>query len=461
MMEQRPHFSYVLYDLKRFRVLVLVPLTRILVELLHRRPPQLRYYEIAALVALVGYSVLKWMTCRYRLTSSSDDRIHTIGVRQGILLRRVLRISAEDAASIEIERTPLLSLLGGRRIRVNTAGVRRRTDVQLYLSAVRTREVFTRQDGTRNYRASRLPVLILSLTGSNAAVGALTAAPLLDRFSRLLGEGGTDVVGQAAQILRSGLPSALRLLANVLVVGWGVSAVRTFTRYIGFRARRETDRLHLISGLFTRRDVLIGTQKITALELRQTLTMRLFSLYTVVITAAGYGRELEARPVLIPAARQRGVAEGLESLLPQYPVCGSLLRPLRRSWWRYLLTPLVTGGFGVVLGVSGSWRRTVAAVVVIWSVWWLIVRWWGFRQAGFGCSETAVSLCYPRGLAVYRVHFPREVVDCISVTRTVFQRRRGTCTVRVRCFGEKKRTHRVWGLPYDAMCRMFINQKPH
>ena len=109
----------------------------------------------------------------------------------------------------------------------------------------------------------------------------------------------------------------------------------------------------------------------------------------------------------------------------------------------------------------GRWWRTVTAVMTVWAVWWLIVRVWGWQQAGFGCNEEAVSLRYPRGLALYHVHFPREVVDCVSVTRSYFQRRRGTCTVRVRCFGEKKRTHRVWGLPYDAVCRMLMKQKPH
>ena len=58
----------------------------------------------------------------------------------GVVLRRVLRISAEDAASVEMERTPLLWLLGGRRIRVNTAGLRRKSDAVLYLSAAQAKK---------------------------------------------------------------------------------------------------------------------------------------------------------------------------------------------------------------------------------------------------------------------------------------------------------------------------------
>ena len=77
---------------------------------------------VAALLLL--YSVLKWRRCRYHLREYAGGSLHSLTLSQGVVLRRVLRISAEDAASVEMERTPLLWLLGGRRIRVNTAGLR-------------------------------------------------------------------------------------------------------------------------------------------------------------------------------------------------------------------------------------------------------------------------------------------------------------------------------------------------
>ncbi len=454
-MEQRPHFAYALYDLRRFRVLLLLPLTRMLMELLRGTVPTLPWYEVVIGGGLIGYALMKWACCRYHLAASPGERFHTVGVRQGLVCRRTLHISAEDAASVEIERTPLLWLLGGRRVRVSTAGLRRRADVQMYLSASRTRDLFSSDTHCRGYRASRWPVLVMSLTGSNAAVGLLTAAPLLNRMGRLLGEQVTpDVVGLFDRFISLGLPPTLRIVANVLVIGWGVAAVRNFLRYVGFRARRERGYLHLTSGLFTRRDVLIDNDKITALELRQTLTMRLLSLYTAVITAAGYGRDIGTRPVLIPAARPRELSAGLDSLLPDYPVCCSLLRPSRGAWRRYTAAPLTLLVAGIGFWFAGAWWRTVAIVWTGGTVWWLLVRLFGMRQAGFGYGRGAVSLCYPRGLALYSVYLPENVLDLVTVTQSYFQRRRSVCTVRVRCFGEKKRTHRVWELPYDAVMHL-------
>ena len=59
----------------------------------------------------------------------------------GAVLRRVLRISAEDAASVEMERTPLLWLLWRAEDPVNTAGLRRKSDAVLYLSAAQAKSL--------------------------------------------------------------------------------------------------------------------------------------------------------------------------------------------------------------------------------------------------------------------------------------------------------------------------------
>lgn len=453
-MEQRPYFAYAVYDLHRWRVLLLLPLVRILFALLHGTPPTLYRYEIVICGAMVAYALMKWRSCRYRLSTTPGGQFHTVGVRQGIFIRRTLHISAEDAASVEVERTPLLWLLGGRRILISTAGLRRRADARLYLSAEQAGTLFQLKNRHHDYRAQRWPVLVMALTGSNAAVGLLTIAPVLRQSGEVLGERVTqNVVGMVDRLVDLGLPTALRTAGNVLIIGWAVSAAHIYLRYAGFRARREKSYLHLSSGLFTHRDVLIDRDKITALELRQTLTMRVFSLFTAIVTAAGYGRDISARPVLIPAARPRDLSACLERLLPGFPIHGCQLRPIRRSWWRYVAAPLLLLAIGSGLWLLGAWWHGIALLWTSFSLWWLLVRWCGFGQAGFGCGNDAISLCYPRGLALYRVYLQRDVIDCVAVTRSWYQRRCGLCTVKIRCFGEKKRTHRVWGLPYDAVRR--------
>lgn len=450
-MECRPYGVYAVYDVKRWWLFLLLPSARVAVTALFGVTAPLLWWELLPAALLISYSVAKWYTCRYRLTASAGDRFHTVAVRQGLLTRHTLHISAEDAASVEVERTPLLWLLGGRRIRISTAGLRRRADAVLYLPAHSARRLFSLNErGAHRTRARVWPVAVMALSGSNAAVGLLTAAPLLRHAGQLLGQQfPQDVVSAVEQALFAGLPPLLRTAANLLVVGWALSALNMFLRYVGFYAQCEGEHLHLVSGLFTRRDVLIDRGKITALELRQTLGMRLLDLHTAVITAAGYGRDVGARPVLVPAARPRELCACLNALLPDFPVQVPRLRTASR--FRYVWAPLTCLLSGMAVATRGGWWQWAAALWILAAAWWLLVRILASAHAGFGMSDSTVALCYPRGLALVRVFLPREVTDCLTVTQTPFQRRRGVCTVQVRCFGEKRRRHRVWGVPYAAV----------
>ncbi len=418
-MDLRPHPLYIWYDARKWIWLLLIPVLRALFsprDAVYILLSSIRDVGIALL--LIGYSALKWRGARYRLHNG-------ITLEQGILFQRGLRVVAEDAASVEVERSPLMWLFGGRRVRVNTAGLRRRADATLYLPA-RTARGLLGADGRRKekkavYASRILPVTVLAASGSNAAVGLLTLAPAVKQISNLLGQQVPDqVYGLLDKVLSLGLPPLLNSLANLLVLSWGVAFLNSWMRNVGFTARREGDRLHLASGLLTRRHILIDCQKITALQLRQTLFMRLFNLYTATITAAGYGREKGARPVVVPAARPKELSGALDELLTDYPICSSCLRPRRDT---------------VIWMIGGAW--------------WLLVRLVGFRWSGFGVGGGAVTLRYTRGLALYAVHVPLEVADCAILSRSPFQVRSGTCTVELRCFGEKHRRHRALALPYE------------
>lgn len=448
-MVQRPHFSYAVYELKRFRFLLAVPLARTVWAVLQGRVPMLHGYEWVVGGLIVGYVWLKWACCRYELSASGKERFHEIRVSQGLLCRRTLHIAAEDAASVETECSPLLRLLGGCRVRVNTAGLRRRADVQLYLSASLTRFLFSvESDNKEEYRARRWPALVMALTGSNAAVGLLTAAPILRYSSR-----PEDWKGTLKALADWNLPLLLRIVANGLLIGWGVAAVCSFLRYAGFRAQRDPAYLRLVSGVFTRRNVLLDCRKITAVELRQTLSMRLLHLYTVAVTAAGYGRDIGARPVLLPVVRSAELGSHLAALLPEFAVPSGRVRPVSGAWRRYTAAPLFCLLGGVGLWMAGGRWHTVGLLWLLFSAWWLAVRGYACRCAGGDCRDGMVCLCYPRGLAVHRVCVPMKFVDCVTVTQSPWQRRRGSCTVRVRCFGEKKRVHRLWEMPYAAVHR--------
>lgn len=452
---RRQHGAFLLYDARKWGLLLFIPVLRAILThpetLAETVSALLTFLRDLGLAGLLGsWLFLRWQRAGYRMSGG-------LCTRRGLLFRRTLFVSMEDAASVESECSLLLWLLHARRLHINTAGLRRRSDVTLYLPAAEAR-YFTasgRSENDARFAARPVPVAVMAASSSNAALGLLTLAPALRQAGRILGrELPAEMLTLADRLLSLGLPPLLDSLANILIIGWCFAFVRSFFRYAGFRARRRGECLHLTSGLLTRRDVLVDCRRITALELRQTLFMRLFRLYTATITAAGYGRERESRPVVVPAARARPLCAALDTLMGDYPLCSGGVRPGRRALGRYLLPPLGLTAGALVPFLMGRLWAMAGLVWLAGGLWWLVIRWMGFRRAAFGVGEEAVILRYSRGLALYEVHIPIEVADCLIVTRSPWQRRSGTCTVELRCYGEKRRRHRVRALPYDAVLHL-------
>ncbi len=449
-MERRPYGVYALYVAGRWWPVLVVPLFRLFTAIqqgvLHTVVRDVVWCALPLL-----YGLFTWWACRYRVSRLKRGWCYSMAVRQGILIRRSLYVDAQHAVSIEVERTPFLALCGGRRVRVNTEGLRRHSDMVLYLPSTQVETLFCLRDRPRLRRTRLFPIFVTAVSGSNAAVGLLTAVPILRQIGRILGDSPIpDAVGVLQRLMATQVPAIIRLAGNLLFLGWAVAALRNFLRYIGFYAVVQGECLHLVSGLFTRRDVLIDCDKITAVELRQTVFMRLLGLHTAVLTAAGYGRDWGLRPVLIPAADPRTLREELGRLLPQYPMRTAYHAVKRKGWWRYVAAPLAVMVFSTPFWWGGGFWQVPAFACLVFGGWWFWVRLLGWRGAGFGADSKAVTIRYPRGLALYQVHLPREAVDEVAVTQGIWQRRTGTCTVTVRCFGEKKRRHRVWGMSYNT-----------
>lgn len=446
----RPHPIYLFYDSKKWLLILLIPVFRALLTDQNIESliiASLR--DVAFASVLLIYSFFKWEQARYSLHGG-------LTFRRGLIWQRTLRVMAGDAASVEVERTPLMWLTKGRRVRINTAGLRKRADATVYLPEYVTRLYDQKTTGrARRYASHTLPVVVMSASSSNAALGLLTLAPAIRQAGQIIGrEVSSEVYGFVNRLLSLGLPPLLNAVANVLVLGWCFAFLRTFARTAGFFTEREGEQLHLISGLLTRRDTYIDCSRITTLELRQTLFMRMFRLYTVIITAAGYGREKGARPIIVPAARPRELCPALDTLLPEYPTCSSGLHPVKRALWTYTWAPLLLAlGSTLPLFLGGVWTM-LAAVWFIGGAWWLCIRLSGFQRAGFGVCNRAVTIRYAHRLALYEVHIPREVADCVIISRNFWQKRNGTCTVELRTFGEKRRRHRVTGLAYEPAVKL-------
>ncbi len=446
--EHRLHFLTVWYNSRKWCLLLLVPFLRAFVW--DQQGWTLVFasaWDIILSGVLIVLSLVRWRGSRYRIHRG-------LQISHRFLWFHRLWVQAEDAASIEVECTPLMALFGARRVRMNTAGLRSRSDATVMMSAENSRLLLGQKRLPVSQRmCSWWAVTLMAASGSNAALGMLTLAPVLRQAAGLLGEDKNKFINEAGRLFATALPAVLQIMANLMLLGWGFAFANQWMRTHGFYAGKSGASLHIKSGLFTRRDIRIDMHKITTLELRQTLLMRLFRLYTATITAAGYGRERGTRPVLVPAARSRHMRTLLNRLLTNFPVSAVSLRPVKSGWIRYVGPPLIAFLLFFFTWAM-AWEKILSLIGIIGSAWWMLVRLIGFFHSGMGVSHHAVSIRYPKGLAFYEVHIPLEVADSITITRLHLRRPGDLCTVEVRTFGEKRRRHRVYGLPYPQARRL-------
>lgn len=446
----RPHPLFIFYDIRRWIPLLLIPLVRFitangsLLELLRASAR-----DLTMVAVLCGVSTAKWANTAYAFE-------YTLQVRYGIWVKRQRTLSPDSTALISAEITPLMRVCRCCKIEVSTADRRRKTDATMYLPIKHTVSMMRCEVGAEGYRARLIPVILMALSGSNAAVGVLTLVPFVRRAATVLG----DTFSSPWDTLTSpswltGIPPLLQGFANLLLLGWGVAVMGSLLRTLGFRAHRHNGRLQIVSGVFTKRSLQMDGKCISSLLLRQTLFTRLLGVYTATIACAGYGRETGVRPVLIPAATKRDLCRALDRLLPHFPLCRMMVRPSKRALVRYVLPPLFL--IVVAIGVY-VWLGVIAplptATILVSGVWWFTVRLVGFFHAGMGIRDGAVVMRYPRGLAFYELQVPLSSVDGIVRKQGPFQRKSGTCHVFLMCFGEKQRRHRVWGLNEEAVKRL-------
>lgn len=450
----RPHPLYILYDVKRWLWLWLIPLVRLVLtpdastEIL---TSSLRDFLLAG--CLLTYACWKRNTTYYQLGSP-------LQIRKGIVIRRQYTLPSDSTSLVTVETTPLMRLCRCRRVQISTISRRRQADATLYLSYRQAWSLIRQEVGAEGYHARTLPILIMALSGSNAAIGAVTLVPFIRRAATVLGNRfPTDIYSVTEQFMVFDLPPVLQNIANLLLLGWCVSVINSLFRTHGFRVHRYHRRLHILSGVFTKRSQQMDVDGISSLLLRQTLFTRVWGLYTATIACAGYGRESGVRPLLIPAATMRDLCRALDHILPGFPIGQITLRPSVRSLPRYILPPiLLIAGASVLYFFSNTITAIPMMLLLVIGLWWFAVRLLGFFYSGCGMQNGAVVMRYPRGLALYELHMPVQSIDRCSLRQGPLGRRRGKCTLRLLCFGEKHHAHRVWGLDKAAVENMIAQQ---
>jgi len=346
---------------------------------------------VIAVVVLVAYSVLQYLTYRYRIGATA------ITVRSGVFARNRREIPFARIHNVVVHQNPLHRLFGVAELKLESAGGNRpEAEMRvLKLDQALALERLVRQRGqaapaaAAGEAALAEPVedVLLALSpGEVIRIGLLSnrgwvvvvavLGAMLQLFPRgsvsdVIEAGGRQAFGYASH-LHPGVTGALLLAAAALLLGWlalrVLSVVLTLLRYHGFTLVEQDRRLTVSAGMLSRTRSSVARRRIQAWTLREGTLQRWFGLRQLRIDSAAGGPsrdEDRALRELAPLATREHCTQLVQHLLPQlhWPPAQWQSIP-QRGWWRLCLGALL---LVPLLAATAYWR---------WGTWGLVVLAW-------------------------------------------------------------------------------------
>jgi len=351
---------------------------------------------LIAVVGLVAYALLQYLTYRYQIGRDA------ITVRSGVVSRNRREIPFARIHNVVVHQNPLHRLFGVAELKLESAGGNRpEAEMRvLKLDQALALEALVRQRGQPTVavaapgateppplptdpvllRLGARDVLRIGLLSDRgwvvvlAAVGAVTQFVPSGTVSDVLDNGSRQAFGYASHLH----PSTWMWVvagASALLVFWlllrALSVTLAFLRYHGFQLSEHERRLTVSSGLLTRLRTSVARRRIQAWTLRESPLQRLFGRRHLGIDIAastpgdGERRDLrELAPLATPAACDALV----QHLLPHAQWPPATWQPVdRRGWWRLCLPALV---IALLLAAGAVWEdQRWGPLVLLWLPW--------------------------------------------------------------------------------------------
>ncbi len=266
-------------------------------------------------VILTGFYI-SWRCTGYAV---DDERIH---FKQGVVWRTERTAPLDKVETIDVRRPLAARLIGLSQLRIEVAGGKdsylelgflRLADANVLRDELLTAaklhdrrpEAVTTPEAGIAAEHSSIPVEDALYEPSAVAAQHVLTIPNSRLFAAALlsGEFVTSVGVVIGGVIAVVITGSFATLAGVAALLWGFGggAVKRFTRNFGFVVTKSDQGLRIGRGLFDHTMQSVPTERIHAIEVRQTVLHRLCQWWQIRATIAGYGEEGD-ETMLVPVA---------------------------------------------------------------------------------------------------------------------------------------------------------------
>lgn len=402
---------------------------------------------IVGAAIIVVLSILQYLFFRYQVTDDS------ILIRDGIIRKKQLDIRFHRIQGVSTEQNVFARWLGLVNIRLDTAGSSSDEGVLPAIKEAYAHELRSRIDGTANAAEQRpeqpdtllrlgfADVVRVGLADGRALLLLAALGPIIerggDRVERLIynaAETGFDRLHSFGA--GGGLLVLTLLVVAVLVLAIG-SVAAAFLRFHDFRLTLDGRGLQTVGGLLTRHQASMSLDKVQRVRMTQNVVLRLFKRYRLTARQiSSAGDKNESNSIVIPIVdKESGDWLTRELLEPEgrdvsmNPADGRFVRVNRQ----FIRSRVVLFGLLPLVPVALPMLKVFGAFALAGLLWPVLVyiavrRYWS--RLGFYLTDNA--MIRRRGFVGFGLDaFLSRKVQRVTVSQSIFQRRRGYATVRI------------------------------
>ncbi len=450
----RAHPVTVFYLFLRYIFAYLIPALGIIVS--RDSIKQIAWWNISLFASTLIVTIIKWRSIKVTLHRNC------ICVASGIFIRSEKIIPFPKITSIDLDTPPLLKLTGSISLRIETnarRGKKASLSLRLYKEdAYKITNAILggkKSEPISQFQTEHNRLTLMLISSTNAAAGFLFAYSVFSTGGTILGrqfqQNILTTLEGAALYASKILPPALSVIGVLLLFGWIVSFIKSFSRYYKFTVLRKKDHLVVISGLITLRESILFVNSINSVEFRQTLLLRLLNQYSVYLQCAGYGKQKGERAILIPAANYDKCINALKELLPEFEVAPVQISPPKRAKFRYISKPfsLITYTLSLTFALFSRYPRLFPALILFSLsllavfLWQFIISLISFQTSGAGKGKSSLTISYHTSFCLRRLHIP---IDKVHQTALISRGSGNICDFEVFVNSDKKTCHKIRGL---------------
>lgn len=422
------------------------------------------WIDILIFIAMLALAVWRWRRVSYTL---QDDGIQIVS---GFLRRHYTRIPMDRVVTMSLIHSFFLRPFRAVYLRADTIGGSfKDADFTILLSPARAEEVMALmrqppEPEKRDYAPQVKSVLALSFLTSNSLAGVVFISTLITQSGKLLGRGFSNAlfgtVETATRHLASGIiPPAAALLAALLLAGWLIAFLRSFLRYKNMLVEKRRHSLSIRGGVFSHREYFIDARDINFLDIRQSLSTKLLRLYSLYISAVGYGKQKDDISCVIPTERADVFRYHQDRLFPGFSPADRDIAPEQRVVFRFIGAPLfccvaIPVAMLVLIWLFPHWRSFLLFVFLmcmIPAIMLLTVNILDFRTGGVSFDGSKYTLRYSSGLYLHTVIIPQNKVVLLQLRQSPLQSFGESCDLLVYTVAEGVSLHRCRGLRKESL----------